>query len=298
MLPRGAWAAATAARRFGGLPRGVRWLSVSAGGGGDVGGELGIEHLSGEDEGIQVWSLRRPSSRNSLGRVLVGELGRAVESAAGDARARAVVLRSGVEGVFCAGADLKERRQMIEDETVKFVNKLRSTFSALEALPVPTIAAMDGHALGGGLELALACDMRIAGASAVLGLPETSLAIIPGAGGTQRLARLIGMARAKEMIFTAARISAQQAEDIGLVNYCVPEGTAFERALQIAKQIAQQGPLAVKMAKLAVNRGCEVDLATGLVIEESCYQRIIPSQDRLEGLAAFVEKRKPKYIGK
>jgi methylglutaconyl-CoA hydratase len=162
---------------------------------------------------------------------------------------------------------------------------------------MPTIAAIEGAALGGGLEMALACDFRIAGAKAILGCPETSLAIIPGAGGTQRLPRLIGLSKAKELIYTSRRIHSTAAEKIGLVDYAVEENQAYEKARELAREILPNGPVGVRMAKEAIMKGTEVDVASGMAIERACYAQVIPTKDRMEGLTAFKEKRKPKYRG-
>lgn len=183
-------------------------------------------------------------------------------------------------------------------EVRDFVNSLRSTFSSFEALSIPTIAVVEGVAFGGGLELALSCDLRICGKDAKFSLPETGLAIIPGAGGTQRLPRIVGRSRAKELIFTGRRFDAVEAVTMGVVNYCVPAGDAYQKALELAREINQKGPLAVKMAKKAIDQGAEVDLPSALVVEEECYQQVLHTEDRLEGLAAFAEKRKPIYKGK
>ena len=174
---------------------------------------------------------------------------------------------------------------------------LRSGFSELEQLPMPTIAAIEGAALGGGLEMALACDFRIAGAKALLGCPETGLAILPGAGGTQRLPRLVGLSKAKELIFTSRRIDADAAEKIGLIDYAVAEGHAYAKALDLAREILPNGPIGVRMAKEAIAKGLEVDASTGMAIERACYAQVIPTKDRTEGLLAFKEKRKPVYRG-
>jgi methylglutaconyl-CoA hydratase len=160
------------------------------------------------------------------------------------------------------------------------------------------IAVLEGAAFGGGLELALAADLRVAGAEAKMGLVETALAIIPGGGGTQRLPRLIGAARAKELIFTARRLGAEEAGRLGLVDQVVPAGQALEVALGLAREILPNGPVAVRMAKQAINQGQDLDLVDGLALEEACYARVIPTEDRLEGLAAFREKRKPQYKGR
>jgi methylglutaconyl-CoA hydratase len=186
---------------------------------------------------------------------------------------------------------------MEEHEVGPFVEGLRRMFTNLEKLPMPTIAAIEGAALGGGLELAMCCDLRVAGSGALLGLPETSLAIIPGAGGTQRLPRIIGAAKAKELIFTAERFGAAKAEAIGLVNHAVEAGQATPKALEIAAAIAKNGPVAVRMAKASVGAGMQCDLATAMDIERGCYAQVITTADRTEGLLAFREKRKPVYRG-
>lgn len=214
-----------------------------------------------------------------------------------DPSVRVVVLRSDVARVFCAGADLKERAAMDTQQVAEFVHGLRTAFTDLESLPMPTIAAIEGAALGGGLEVALACDLRVAGDQALLGLPETGLAIIPGAGGTQRLPRLVGPTRAKELVFTARRLDAATAETYGIVQSVVPAGQAYARALALAKEILPNGPVAVRMAKAAIDGGMQADITTGMRVEQACYAQVIPTQDRLEGLRAFKEKRRPHYKG-
>ena len=248
--------------------------------------------------GTTVFTLNRPATKNALGRTMMQEFADALAAVRFDTSVRAVIVRSSVPGVFCAGADLKERSAMSKAEVAAFVHLLRSSFSGLAALPMPVIAAIEGAALGGGMELALACDFRVAGRDATLGLPETGLAIIPGAGGTQRLPRLIGAAKAKELIFTGRRLPADTAHaDYGLVDKLVPAGQAFASACALAKEILPRGPVAVRMAKEAIDKGMQADLATGLAIEQACYAQVIPTADRLEGLAAFKEKRAPVYKG-
>ena len=214
-----------------------------------------------------------------------------------DSDVRVVILTGAGEKAFCAGADLKERRGMTDHEVKKTVRLIGSTVNEVEALPQPVIAALNGVAFGGGLELALACDLRIGALEASVGLTETSLAIIPGAGGTQRLPRLIGVGKAKELIFTSKRLTAEEAEAIGILEYVVPRTQLLEKALELAESIAKNAPLALIQAKTAINQGMEVDLATGLKIEELAYQSLIPTEDRLEGLRAFAEKRPPQYKG-
>eukprot|EP00744_Colponema_vietnamica_P007913 GILI01011333.1.p2 GENE.GILI01011333.1~~GILI01011333.1.p2 ORF type:complete len:286 (+),score=73.36 GILI01011333.1:59-916(+) len=259
--------------------------------------EFGVERLAGADEGIAVFSISRPESKNALGKVLMSQFKEALQSVRFDKSVRVVLLRSTVDGVFCAGADLKERAKMTPPEVAAFVTGLRSTFSELENLPMPTIACIEGAALGGGLELAMSCDLRVASRSAKFGLPETSLAIIPGAGGTQRLSRLIGVSKAKELVFTARRFSPEEAEKLGVINHLTEQGQSFNKGLELAREILPNGPVAVKVAKLAISRGSEVDLSTGFSFEEQCYAQVIPTKDREEGLLAFREKRKPVYKG-
>lgn len=218
---------------------------------------------------------------------------------------RVLIIRSVVPGIFCAGADLKERFTMSTSEVTQFVSKLQALSSRIYHFPTPTIAAIDGVALGGGLEYALAADLRVASANAKLGLVETKLAIIPGAGGTQYLSRLLPVNIAKELIFTGRIIDgtndAAAMIQYGLVNSVVEQNAqgdaAYQRALQLAEEILTSGPIALRAAKLAINAGTQVDLASGLIIEGCCYQQVINTKDRLEGLAAFREKRKPEYTG-
>lgn len=212
---------------------------------------------------------------------------------------RCLVLTSCSDRVFSAGADLKERAIMTEDETADFVALLRNTMERFASLPMPVVAAIEGVAVGGGLELALAADIRIASTKAVLGLPETSLAIIPGAGGTQRLPRLIGASRAKELIWTGRKLNGNEAKEYGLVTDVVPEGSsATEHAVQLAFRIAANGPIAIRASKVAIDRGGEqMCMKKALEIERQCYAKVLPTQDRSEGLMAFKEGRKPSYKG-
>jgi enoyl-CoA hydratase/carnithine racemase len=208
-----------------------------------------------------------------------------------------VLITGAGDKAFCAGADLKERKAMSAERVPQFVKNIRKLMDDVEALPQPTIAVVNGFAFGGGTELMLACDLRIAAAHAQFGLTEAALAIIPGAGGTQRLPRLIGKARAKDLILTARKLDAVEAERIGLVNRIAAPGQLRAEAAALAKSIADNGPVAVRAAKAAIDGGCELPLPQGLQFEARCYERVLPTQDRLEALAAFAEKRKPRYIG-
>ncbi|KAL6183471.1 hypothetical protein ACLB2K_044882 [Fragaria x ananassa] len=258
---------------------------------------VNLHRLSDSDSGIVEVSLERPQVRNAIGKDMLKGLQNTLEAIRKDSSVKVLLLCSKVPKVFCAGADLKERKMMTATEVRDFVNKLCATFSFLEVLPIPTIAVIEGAALGGGLEMALSCDLRICGEDAVLGLPETGLAIIPGAGGTQRLPRLVGRSIAKELILTGRKIDGREAMSMGLVNYCVHAGEAHLKALEVARNINDKGPIAIRMAKRAIDQGLEVDRASALALEEECYEKTLHTKDRLEALAAFAEKRKPRYSG-
>ncbi|XP_051139866.1 probable enoyl-CoA hydratase 2, mitochondrial isoform X2 [Andrographis paniculata] len=255
-----------------------------------------VKLLQHTDSDAEV-KLERPETKNAIGNDMLRGLQHAFEAVNMDHTSKVLLISSSVPKVFCAGADLKERKAMTPSEVQNYVRSLRSTFAYLEALHIPTIAVIEGAALGGGLEMALSCDLRICGEDAVLGLPETGLAIIPGAGGTQRLPRLVGKSRAKELIFTGRRIAGRDALSLGLINHCVPGSKVRDKALEVARDINQKGPLAIRMAKKAIDGGMEVDMSSGLSLEEECYEQLLHTKDRLEGLAAFAERRKPNYRG-
>ncbi len=242
-------------------------------------------------------TINRPGRRNALDRNTLTIGAELIESIQYMKDVRVVIVTGAGDKAFCAGADLKERRGMNQMEVRHYILAIKRTLSTLENLPKPVIAAINGAALGGGLEFALACDIRIASPNATMGLTETSLAIIPGAGGTQRLPRLIGRGRAKEMIFTAEVLDAETALSIGLINHIAPEGKLMEFAEEIAGRIKKNGPLAIEQAKIAVNRGMETDIESGLVIESNAYEKLIPTSDRIEGLLAFRERRTPNFKG-
>jgi methylglutaconyl-CoA hydratase len=253
--------------------------------------------ISHEKEGIAVITLNRPQAANALSLQMLHQLREGLDAIRYDRSVRCVIITGAGEKAFCAGADLKERSGMDMTQVRKTVSSIRSNINDLETLPQPVIAAINGVAFGGGTELALACDIRIASQTAKLGLTETSLGIIPGAGGTQRLARLVGKGRAKELIFTARRIDAKEALDVGLVEYVTPTESLMEKAMELAGQIVRNAPIAVAQAKFAIDKGYDVDLNTGLSIEQKAYEITIPTKDRLEGLQAFKEKRTPVYKG-
>lgn len=248
-------------------------------------------------EKIAIVILNRPEAANALSKQLLSELKQLLQTIKGQKDIQTVII-TGSGPFFCAGADLKERKGMDEEEVKQAVQQIRSIINEVENVPQPTIAAINGAAMGGGLELALACDIRIAAQDAKLGLTETSLGIIPGAGGTQRLPRLIGKGRAKELIFAARKISGAEAETLGLVEYAVEAEQVLEKALELAKEFVENAPLSLRQAKIAVNKGMETDIMTGLKIEELAYNALLNSSDRIEGLKAFQEKRQPRYTGR
>nr|WP_295970904.1 enoyl-CoA hydratase [uncultured Bacillus sp.] len=249
------------------------------------------------ENGIILITLNRPNAANALSTAMLEELSSILESCKFDPDVRCVVITGAGNRVFCAGADLKERAGMDALTVKRTVSLIRHTINQIEDLPLPVIAAVNGSALGGGLELALACDIRIAVEEAVFGLTETSLGIIPGAGGTQRMPRLIGKGRAKEMIFTARKIDSWEAKEIGLVEYITGPEALLDKTFELARQIVRNAPIALAQAKFAIDKGYDVELHTGLLMEQNAYDVTIPTQDRLEGLRAFKEKRTPVYKG-
>jgi len=246
---------------------------------------------------IVTLTIQRPEVMNCLSFPTLKRLRALCRDLGQDLSVRAILITGAGEKAFCAGADLKERKTMPTDLVPRFVKNIRRTMDDIEALPQPTIGVVNGFAFGGGTELLLSCDLRIAAPHAQLGLTEVSLAIIPGAGGTQRLPRLIGKARAKDLILTARRVTADEAERFGLVNRVAAEGELMPTAIAIAEQIAANGPVAVRAAKTAIDQGSELPLDEGLEIEAQCYESTLATEDRLEALAAFAEKRKPAYRG-
>jgi len=247
---------------------------------------------------VEIWTLDAEDTRNAISRAVLAELEARVARISGGQDVRAVVLTGAGDKAFCAGADLKERATMSEAEVRAFLGGLRRTLRAMELGGTVYIAALNGSALGGGTELALACDLRVAAPAAELGLTEVRLGIIPGGGGTQRLPRLIGPGRAKDLILTGRRVNAAEAFAIGLVQRLAPEGRLMEVALALAEQIAENAPVAVAAAKRAVDRGLDLDLDAGLALELEQYEAVLRSEDRLEGLRAFAEKRRPVWKGR
>ena len=243
-------------------------------------------------------TLNRAGVMNSFNYDMLVELGQITDAIRINPDIRVVIFTGAGDRAFSVGADLKERKTLTELQVKRNVYKIGEVFSSIDLLPQPTIAMMNGYAFGGGMELALACDFRIASETAVMGLTETSLAIIPGAGGTQRLPRLIGETKALELILTARRLSAIEALEYGLLTKVVAPENLVKETAKFADAMLANGPVALQQAKFAIKQGMNTDLQTGLAIERKAYEFTIPTEDRIEALTAFSEKRKPEFKGK
>jgi len=254
--------------------------------------------LSDVRDGVATITLNRPGAANALSRELVGGLGQALSRARADDGVRAVILTGAGGKAFCAGADLKERRAMTLEETRSFLRALNAVVDAVASFPRPVIAALNGAAFGGGLELALACDFRLAADTAELGLVETRLGIIPGAGGTQRLTRAVGVTKAMEMCLTGETVSGLEAKSLGLVNNAVPSADVIKAAEELASRILKGAPTSVMFIKEAIKKGVELPLEEGLRLEADLSSLIGSTEDAKEGPRAFAEKRAPVWKGK
>lgn len=250
------------------------------------------------DDRIARITVHRPEKLNALNRRTVEELGLACEAAAADGNVLGVVITGSGPKAFVAGADIAELAEQTPLQGKEYALHGQRIFSSIESLGKCVVAAINGFALGGGCELALACHLRVAAENARLGLPEVTLGILPGFGGTQRLARLVGKGRALEMILSGDMIDAHEAYRIGLVNRVVPEGQALEQAEQLARRIATRAPLACRLAGEAVHEGCEMPLEEGLFLEASLFGLAIATEDFREGTRAFLEKRKARFEGR
>lgn len=248
-----------------------------------------------KEEHIAYITIDRPESLNCFNYETLVELGNTVENLHTDPDVRVVIFTGAGDKAFSAGADLKERKSLTEEEVRRNVKKIRDVFSAVAELPQPTIAAVNGFAFGGGFELMLACDFKVAAEGALMGLTEVSWGIIPGAGGTQRLSRLIGEMKAKELIFTARKITAEKALELGILTSVELQENVMAACKELAREILQNAPIAVRQAKYAIQHGSSTDLQTGLAIESKAYEVTIPTKDRVEALNAFSEKRKPVF---
>ena len=249
------------------------------------------------EEGIAILTINRPKVLNALNGETLRELQQVLKEVEGKKDVRAVILTGEGEKAFVAGADVAEMKAMNPAEAHAFSRLGHDTLGMIENLTKPVIAAVNGYALGGGLEIALACDFIYASEKAKLGLPEVTLGIFPGFGGTQRLPRLIGRGRAKELIYTGAMIDAQEAYTVGIVNKIFPPETLMEEVAKAARAIAQNGPVAVSMAKGAVNAGSDMGGSEVEAIEITTWANSFATHDQKEGMGAFLEKRKPQFKG-
>lgn len=247
-----------------------------------------------KQDNIGILKINRPKALNALNTETICEIEQAVSEIKNDPEIKVLVL-TGEGKAFIAGADIVEMKDKTPEEARTFAAMGMKVFREIELMEKPVIAAVNGFALGGGCELSMSCDIRIAGEKAKFGQPETGLGITPGFAGTQRLPRLVGAGKAKELIFTAKIINAEEAEKIGLVNSVVPQEELMDKVMEMAKQIAANSPMAVKYAKSAINRGYETDIETGMYIERDIFGLCFASEEQIEGMTAFVEKRKPDF---
>jgi methylglutaconyl-CoA hydratase len=247
---------------------------------------------------VRLLTIDGEAKLNVLSRPLVAALRAEAQRASGDANIRAVVLTGAGTKAFCAGADLKERAGWTDDDVRSWLRELHVGLRAIERSPKPWIAAVNGLALGGGLELALACDLRVLDPAAQVGLTEVKLGVIPGGGGCVRLARAIGLSRARDLVLTGRRVPADEALSLGLANRTSSPGRSVEVALALASEIAGNAPLAVAAAKVALEDAWDLDLEAALDREHACYERPLASEDRREGLRAFAERRSPRWTGR
>ncbi|KRT66434.1 MAG: enoyl CoA hydratase [Candidatus Rokubacteria bacterium CSP1-6] len=252
---------------------------------------------SADGFGVTV-ELNRPEVLNAMNTAMCEDLLACFEALFWDKTVRAVVLTGAGQRAFSVGADLKERQGMTDETWFAQHEMFEQMAFRLLHCPVPVIAAVEGFAMGGGLELAILSDFIVASETAVFAVPEITLGIFPGIGGTQLLPRILGAPLAKELIFTGRRMGAQEAKAAGLLNYLVPAGQARAKALEIAATIADNGPIAVRQAKKAIARGTETDLETAMILAIEAYNNTVTTEDRLEGVRAFNEKRKPRFKGK
>lgn len=251
-----------------------------------------------EESGVALLTINRADKLNALNRTLLSELALALDEVAGNEGVRALVITGAGSKAFVAGADIAEIAALDDDEAgEEFARYGQGVFSQIERLTIPVIMAINGYALGGGCELALCGDIRIAADNAQLGQPEVNLGVIPGYGGTQRLARLIGRDRAKAIIFTGERVGAEEAYRLGLVDRIVPQAELVDEAVNMARNLASKAPRALALAKMAVNEGISLPLDEALELEAQLFGQATATQDRREGATAFLEKRQPQWSG-
>ena len=250
------------------------------------------------DDGVAVITINRPKALNALNSAVMADFTDLLPKIAVDEAVKVVIITGSGEKSFVAGADITEMQKMSAIEGRNWGKLGQAVFDKVEKLPQPVIAAVNGFALGGGCELSMACDIRIAAENALFGQPEVGLGITPGFGGTQRLSRLVGKGIAKELIFTATNIDAQEAYRIGLVNKVVPAAELMAAAQKLAKKIMSKSSVAVQLCKAAINEGLNVDLESGIAYEAAVFGLCFATDDQKEGMTAFVEKRKPAFTGK
>ncbi len=259
---------------------------------------MSYEHLAVERHGpVAELRFERPAAMNALSTAVAEEVAAATTELGADRGVRAVVLSAAGDRAFCVGADLKERNTLDEAGFLAQRIVFRAAFGGVLDLPQPTVAAVHGFALGGGCEFALSCDLLVADETAVLGLPETSIGLVPGGGGTQLALRRLGPGRAADLIFTGRRVPVDEAERLGLVDRRVPAGQARTAALELAGQIAANSPVALRAAKRALRSGLGLDYAAAMDVEDAAWRTAAFSADRKEGIAAFNDKRKPDWPG-
>lgn len=248
-------------------------------------------------DGIVTITINRPKALNALNKATVQEIEQCVDQIATDKNVQVVIITGAGDKSFVAGADIKEMAPYGPSESADWAAYGAAVITKIEKLPQPVIAAVNGFALGGGCEISMAADFRYCSENAVFGQPEVGLGIIPGFGGTQRLARLVGMGAAKEIIYSSKNIKADEAYRIGLVNKVVPQAELMAEAVKAAKKIQKQGPVAVQIAKKAINNGINTDIITGLAFESNVFGLCFATKDQKEGMQAFMEKRKPEFKG-
>ncbi|HKQ32138.1 MAG TPA: enoyl-CoA hydratase-related protein [Thermodesulfobacteriota bacterium] len=261
---------------------------------------MGFEFISYEREpnNIGILAINRPNVLNALNWDTLGELREFLEDVLPKEELKALIITGAGDKAFVAGADIAQMNEMKERDFQDYVDYAHRVYELIENEPCPSIAAINGYALGGGCELALACDIRIASEKARLGFPEVKLGIFPGWGGTQRVTRVLGLGKTKELVFTGEMVNAEEALRIGLVERVVPHAEIMNEAKKLAGEIAKRGPIAVRLSKTAINAGSEMDLQKALLLEKTLVSLCFDSQDRVEGMKAFLEKREPSFTGR
>jgi enoyl-CoA hydratase len=254
--------------------------------------------LEEREPGLWMLTVNRPNALNALNRATIGELSHAVRALRERADARALLITGAGEKAFVAGADIRELAALTPMEAKSMAELATDTFRGLERLPFPTVALVNGFALGGGCELAMSCDMILASERAVFGQPEINIGIMPGFGGTQRLLRLVGRARALELTLTGRPVKAEEASSMGLVNHVYPAAELLQRGLELARLLLTKPPLPIKLAKQMVQHGLDMNLSGATLWETDGFALAFASDDRREGMAAFLEKRTPKFTGR